>query len=187
VLYTAKEVATLDLVSNGRVALGVGIGWNRDEMRHHGVDPTTRGAKIDEQIRALKEIWTNETAEFHGEFVDFSPSHSWPKPVQRPHPPILIGGTSRAALRRLRSLGDGWLAHAGVTVAEIRCAREWLADNGRPDVPISVWGAGRDKATLSGYTEAGVDNTDFMLPSLSESDALRELDQLAELAHDLET
>jgi len=180
--YTAKEVATLDLVSDGRVVLGVGIGWNRNEMRHHRLDPTTRGAKIDEQIRALREIWTNETAEFHGDFVDFSPIYSWPKPVQRPHPPILIGGTSRAALRRLRSLGDGWLPPAGVTVDEIRCAREWLAANGRPDVPITIYGVARDKATLAGYIEADVDEAAFMLPSLPESAALRELDELAELA-----
>ncbi len=145
VIYTAKEVATLDLVSDGRVVLGVGVGWNRHEMRHHGLDPATRGAKLNEQIRALKMIWTQETAEFHGDFVDFSPIFSWPKPVQQPHPPIYVGGTSKAALRRLCSLGDGWLPPAGLALDKVLGAREWLAANGRPDVPITIYGVRRDR------------------------------------------
>jgi probable F420-dependent oxidoreductase len=181
VIYTAKEVASLDLISGGRVVLGVGVGWNRHEMRNHKLDPATRGAKLDEQIRALKEIWTNDIAEFHGEFVDFAPSYSWPKPVQRPNPPIFIGGTSRAALRRVCSFGDGWLPPVGVTVDEIVRGREWLAANGRSDVPIAVWGVGRDEELLAGYAQAGVDEVAYLLPTLPESAALRELDELAEL------
>lgn len=92
VIYTAKEVATLDLISDGRLVLGVGVGWNQLEMRHHGLDPASRGRKLNEQIRALKEIWTSDVAEFHGEHVDFAPLFSWPKPVQTPHPPIYVGG-----------------------------------------------------------------------------------------------
>lgn len=185
VIYTAKEVATLDLVSDGRVVLGVGVGWNRHEMRHHGLDPATRGAKLNEQIRALKMIWTQETAEFHGDFVDFSPIFSWPKPVHQPHPPIYVGGTSKAALRRLCSLGDGWLPPAGLAVDKVLGAREWLAANGRPDVPITIYGVGRDKETLAGYAHADVDEVAFLLPSLPEPAAFRELDALAELAETL--
>jgi probable F420-dependent oxidoreductase len=185
VIYTAKEVASLDLVSNGRVVLGVGVGWNRHEMRHHGLDPQTRGAKLNEQIQALRQIWTHDTAEFHGDYVDFDPIFSWPKPVQRPHPPIYFGGTSRAALRRLCSLGDGWLPHAGLEVDEVLAARSWLAANGRPDVPITVYGVGRDKEALAGYAHAGVDEVAFLLPSLPESAAFHELDELAELAETL--
>jgi probable F420-dependent oxidoreductase len=181
VIYTAKEVASLDLISGGRVVLGVGVGWNRREMRHHNLDPATRGAKLDEQILALKEIWTKDIAEFHGEFVDFAPIYSWPKPVQRPNPPIYIGGTSRAALQRVCSYGDGWLPTVGVTVDEITRGREWFAANGRSDVPIAVWGVGRDEALLAGYAGAGVDEAAFLLPTLAESAALRELDELAEL------
>ncbi len=166
VLFTAKEVATLDLLSNGRVVLGVGVGWNRNEMRDHGLDPATRGAKINEQIRALKKIWMQETAEFHGDFVDFSSSYCWPKPVQRPHPPIYVGGTSKAALRRLCALGDGWLPPAGVTADEIGSARGVLAANGRTDVPITIFGAGRDEETLAGYLDAGVDEVAFLLSTL---------------------
>jgi len=92
VIHTAKQVASLDLVSGGRVVFGVGVGWNREEMRNHGTDPATRGALMDEQLAALTRIWTADRAEFHGEHVDFDPIHSWPKPVQRPRPPIYIGG-----------------------------------------------------------------------------------------------
>jgi probable F420-dependent oxidoreductase len=187
VIYTAKEVATLDLVSNGRVVLGVGVGWNRHEMRHHGLDPTTRGAKLNEQIQALKQIWASDIAEFHGAHVDFGPMYSWPKPVRRPHPPIYVGGTSRAAMRRVCTLGDGWLPPAGLTVDEILTGRQWLADNGRPDVPITVYGAGRDTETLAGYAHAGVDEAALALASLPESAALRELDELAHLAESLGT
>ena len=185
VIYTAKEVATLDRVSNGRVVLGVGVGWNRHEMRHHGLDPQTRGAKLNEQIRALKQIWTQDTAEFHGDFVDFGPMYSWPKPVQRPHPPIYVGGTSRAALRRLCSLGDGWLPPAGLEVDKILAARSWLAANGRPDVPVTVYGVGRDKKALADYADADVDEVAFLLRSLPEPAAFRELDELAELVETL--
>lgn len=99
VIHTAKEVASVDLVSAGRMMFGVGVGWNREEMRNHGTDPSTRGALTDEVLGALTEIWARDEAEFHGEFIDFDPIYAWPKPVQRPHPPIFIGGESDAAAR----------------------------------------------------------------------------------------
>ncbi len=185
VIYTAKEVATLDLVSDGRVVLGVGVGWNRHEMRHHSLEPATRGAKLNEQIRALKEIWANDVAEFHGDFVDFAPMYSWPKPVQRPHPPIFIGGTSPAALRRLCTLGDGWLPPAGISPDEILRARKWLADNGRDEVPITVYGVGGDQEVLAGYATAGVDEVAFLLPTLQESPTMRALDDFSALVASL--
>ena len=135
VIHTAKQVASLDLVSDGRVAFGVGVGWNREEMRNHGTDPATRGARIDEQLAALKQIWTEEQAEFHGEHVDFDPIFAWPKPVQRPHPPIYLGGESAAALRRLATYGDAWLPRAHTPPAEIRRVRDWLVEQGRGPRP----------------------------------------------------
>jgi probable F420-dependent oxidoreductase len=182
VIYTAKEVASLDLVSNGRVALGVGLGWNREEMRNHGTDPATRGAKMNEQLAALKQIWTDEQAEFRGRFIDFAPIFSWPKPVQRPHPPIYIGGESRAALERLRTLGDGWLPQAATPRETLRRVRLWLADNGRTNVPVTIFGAGRDTAALVGYADAEVDEVTFLLPTQPEPETLRDLDELADLA-----
>jgi probable F420-dependent oxidoreductase len=186
VIYTAKEVASLDLVSNGRVSLGVGVGgWNREEMRNHGTDLATRGAKMNEQLAALKQIWTQEQAEFHGKFIDFDPIFAWPKPVQRPHPPIYIGGESRAALERLRTLGTGWLPQAATPPELLRRVRQWLAENGRTNVPFMIWGAGRDKAALTGYAEAGVDEVTFLLPTQPEPETLRDLDELAALANTL--
>jgi probable F420-dependent oxidoreductase len=185
VIYTAKEVASLDVVSNGRVALGVGLGWNREEMRNHGTDPATRGTKMNEQLAALKQIWTEEQAEFHGRFIDFAPIFSWPKPVQRPHPPIYIGGESRAALERLRTLGDGWLPQPATSPEKLRRVRLWLADHGRTNVPFTIFGAGRDKAALAGYADAEVDEVTFLLPTQPEPDTVRDLDELADLASSL--
>jgi probable F420-dependent oxidoreductase len=183
VIYTAKEIASLDVVCGGR--LDVGVGWNRDEMRNHGTTPATRGDKLNEQLAALKQIWAQDEAEFHGRFIDFDPLFSWPKPVQRPHPPIYIGGESHAALERLRTLGDGWLPQAATAPEKLREVRQWLADNDRTDVPFMIWGAGRDKATLAGYAEAGVDEVSFLIPTVPESATLRDLDELTNLVQSL--
>jgi probable F420-dependent oxidoreductase len=185
VIYTAKEISSLDVVSKGRLDVGVGVGWNLAEMRSHGTTPATRGDKMNEQLAALKQIWTQDEAEFHGRFIDFDPIYSWPKPVQRPHPPIYIGGESRAALERLRTIGDGWLPQAATTPEKLREVRRWLADNNRTDVPVMIWGAGRDKATLAGYADAEVDEVSFLLPTRPESATLRDLDELTDLARSL--
>jgi probable F420-dependent oxidoreductase len=185
VIHTAKEVASLDLVSDGRVVFGIGVGWNREEMRNHGTDPKTRGAKVNEQLAALKQIWTQEQAQFHGTHIDFDPIFAWPKPVQRPHPPIYVGGESPSALERLRTLADGWLPRGNMTPAELAETRKWLADNGRPDVPFTVFGAARDKGTLAGYAEAGVEEVTLLLPTRPEDQTLADLDAIAELVSDL--
>jgi probable F420-dependent oxidoreductase len=182
VIHTAKQVASLDLVSEGRVAFGVGVGWNREEMRNHGTDPTTRGARIDEQLAALKQIWTREQAEFHGKHVDFDPIFAWPKPVQQPHPPIYLGGESKAALRRLATHGDAWLPRVGTAPAELRRVRSWLIEQGRENVPFTIFAAGTDDAELTGYAEAEVDEVTLMLDTLGEADTMRSLDRLAAVA-----
>ena len=182
VIHTANEVASLDVVSGGRAAFGVGVGWNREEMRNHGTDPTTRGALMDEQLAALKQIWTTEQAEFHGEHVDFDPIYLWPKPVQQPHVPIYIGGESPAALRRLAAYGDGWLPRGGTPPEEITRVRGWLAEQGRTDVPFVVFAAGTDEEQLAGFAEAGVDEITLTLDTLPEDESLRALDALAAVA-----
>ncbi|WP_214364444.1 LLM class F420-dependent oxidoreductase [Pseudonocardia sp. H11422] len=181
-IHTAKQVASLDHLSGGRVAFGVGAGWNREEMRNHGVDPKTRGALMDEQLGALKNIWTQDEAEFHGEHVDFDPIYSWPKPVQRPHPPIYLGGESPAALNRLARYGDAWLPRAHTSPDEIRRVRQWLADHGRTDVPFTVFGADANPAELAGYRDAGVDRVTFLLDTQPETETLETLDRLAKVA-----
>src|SRR2546426_974484 len=107
-ITTAKAVASLDLLSNGRFELGIGGGWNAEEMEHHGTQFKTRFKRLEEQVKALKAIWTKDEAEFHGQFVDFEKIWSWPKPTQRPHPPILLGGESSYTLQRVVDFCDGW-------------------------------------------------------------------------------
>jgi probable F420-dependent oxidoreductase len=181
-IHTAKEVASLDLLSGGRVAFGVGVGWNREEMRNHGTDPKTRGSLINEQLAALKEIWTKDEAEFHGKFVDFDPIFAWPKPVQKPHPPIFIGGESPAALDRLQKYGDAWLPRGNTQPEEIVRVRQWLVDHGRENVPFTVFGSPDDDKTLSGHREAGVESVTFFLDTVPEAETLTALDKFAELA-----
>ncbi|AXB43866.1 LLM class F420-dependent oxidoreductase [Amycolatopsis albispora] len=182
VFHTAKEVASLDLISGGRVLFGVGAGWNREEMRNHGTDPRTRGALLDEQLQALKLLWTEEQAEFHGKFVDFDPVFSWPKPVQRPHPPIYIGGESERALQRLAKYGDAWLPRPGTPPEEIRRVKSWLAEQGRENVPTTIFGAPAERAGVAALAEAGVDRLSLLLPTLPESETLRKLDEFATFA-----
>ena len=182
VIHTAKQVASLDVVSDGRAVFGVGVGWNREEMRNHGTDPATRGALMDEQLAALKEIWTAEQAEYHGEHVDFDPIHLWPKPVQKPHAPIYIGGESPAAVRRLVTYGDGWLPRGRTSPAEIKRVRDRLAEQGRDEVGFTVFSADTDEERLAGFAEAGVEEVTLTLETLPEDDTLRALDTLAAVA-----
>ncbi|GHF82727.1 putative F420-dependent oxidoreductase [Amycolatopsis bartoniae] len=181
VIHTAKEVASLDLISGGRVLFGVGVGWNREEMRNHGTDPRTRGALLNEQIEALKAIWTQDQATYSGEHISFDPIFSWPKPVQKPHPPVYVGGESPKALDRLLKHGDAWLLRGWTDPAEVKRVRSWLADNGRPDVPFTVFAADPDRAKVEQYAEAGVERVTFLLPSLPEAGTLAKLDEFAAL------
>lgn len=182
VIHTAKQVASLDLLSDGRVQFGVGAGWNREEMRDHGVDPRKRGPLMTEQLGALKELWTKDEAEFHGEHVDFDPTFCWPKPVQSPHPSIYLGGESEAALNRLATHGDAWLPRAHTSVEEIGRVRSWLADQGRTDVPFTVFGMGPDRDAIRAYADAGVERVTFMVDTRPEDETLSTLDDLAAVA-----
>lgn len=181
VIHTAKEVASLDLVSGGRVIFGVGSGWNREEMSNHGTDPRTRGVLLNEQIEALKAIWTQDEAEYHGRLVDFDRMFQWPKPVQKPHPPVYVGGEIQAALNRLAKYGDGWMPRGGTAPEEIKRVRAWLADQGRDNVPVTVFAAPPDEEKVAGFAEAGAERVTFMLPTLPESETLSKLDELAKL------
>ena len=117
-IHTAKEVATLDQISNGRVVLGIGAGWNEQEMEAHGTDPSTRFRLMREKVEAIKTLWTQEVAEYHGRHVDVPPTWQWPKPVQDPHPPILVGGAGPNVLNRVVSYGDGWLPSVSAAFTE---------------------------------------------------------------------
>jgi probable F420-dependent oxidoreductase len=110
-IITAKEAASIDLISGGRFVFGVGAGWNIEELRNHGTDPKTRGALLDERIEAIRALWTTEPADYHGKYVDFDPTHLRPKPVQKPHPPIYIGGDSDATVKRIIRHEAGWISN----------------------------------------------------------------------------
>jgi probable F420-dependent oxidoreductase len=182
-IITAKEVASLDLLSGGRVLFGVGAGWNREEMENHGTDFATRFQLMRQRVLAMKEIWTREEAEFHGELVDFDPIWSWPKPVQQPHPPVLVGGSGERALRRVVDYGDGWMPipGRGSIVERIPELQELAAAAGRPPLPVTIYGAAPDPAALEHYRAAGIARCIFSVPSVTRDEALPELDRLAEL------
>ena len=187
-ITTAKEVASLDRLAGGRFLFGVGAGWNRPELANHGTDPVTRMAVLADRVRAMREIWGNDEAEYHGAHVDFDPIWSWPKPVQRPHPPVLVGGNGPGTEDRVLAFGDGWLPQCGplADVEELarRAAalRRRAADAGRGPVPITLFGAVPEPGMLDAFAAAGVDRCLLALPSLVPGEALATLDGWAALA-----
>ena len=181
-ILTAKEVVSLDLVSQGRFRFGVGVGWLREEIANHGVDPKVRGRVVEERLRAMIEIWTQEKAEFHGEFVDFDPIYSWPKPVTRPYPPLYLGG-GPASFKRIARLNAGWIAmtpSAEVLSGQLEELRA-IADH---DVPVINFHGGKPTAKeLEGYLTSGLQDVLLDLPTEPRDETLRRLDELqAELA-----
>ncbi len=181
-IHTAKEVASLDLVSQGRFVFGVGVGWLREEIANHGVDPAVRGRVVDERLRAIIEIWTQEKAEFHGEFVNFDPIYCWPKPVTKPYPPLFLGG-GPASFKRIARLNAGWIAISPSADVLSGQLEELRAVAGH-DVPVIVSHAGEQTAKgVEGYANLGVERVLVELPTEPREPTLRRLDELqAELA-----
>jgi probable F420-dependent oxidoreductase len=186
-ITTAKSVASVDHVSNGRFLFGVGGGWNREEMEHHGTDFPTRFKRLEEQIRAMQALWTKDVAEYHGKFVDFEPLWAWPKPVQKPHPPVYFGGESGYTLQRIVEIGDGWFprGRAGAEVvlkgmADLK-ARAAKAGRDFKTLAVSVFAAKPDPADLAKLAEGGVTRAIFLLPSEGRDKVLPLLDQYSKL------
>ena len=184
VLQLAKEVATLDQLSKGRAILGIGAGWNAEEMADHSTAFETRMSLMEERVAALKIIWTESKPEFSGKFVNFEPMMTWPKPIQKPHPQILIGGGFPHAAKRAISYGDGWMPIGGRgwnVVETLPKFRQMAAEAGRnpDDLGITIFGATDDAAMLKGYRDASVNRTVFNLPSASREEILPLLDQYA--------
>jgi probable F420-dependent oxidoreductase len=185
-IITAKEVASLDHLSGGRFLFGVGGGWNAEEMENHGTVFKTRFRKLREQVLAMKEIWTKEAARYHGEFVNFDPIWSWPKPVQKPHPPVLWGGESTYTLERVVQIGDGWFPRArsaerlfsGLEELTSLAAR---AGRDMKTISVSVFGAPGDQALLDRYRAAGITRAILRLPPEGRDTILPLLDQHAKL------
>ena len=181
----AKEVASLDLLSGGRFLFGIGGGWNLEEMANHGTEPRTRWRLLRERVLAMKRIWTEDEAEYHGRFVDFDPIWSWPKPAQRPHPPIIIGGDGDHTLERVVEYGDEWMPIAGrretplpERIAELNAL---AAAAGRGPIPVTVFWARPDQGALERYAEAGVHRCIFALPSQGREATLERIQRWGDL------
>jgi probable F420-dependent oxidoreductase len=185
-IVTAKEVATLDRLSNGRAIFGIGGGWNAEEMGNHGTEFKSRWRLLRERVLAMKEIWTKDEAEFHGEFVNFDPIWSFPKPVQKPHPPIVMGGNGPTTFDRVVEFCDGWMPIAmrsGDLAERIPALKQKAEAAGRdPDsISISIFAAKPDRAFIEKLERAGVHRAIFLLPPADRETVLPLLDRYAEL------
>ncbi len=174
-IITAKEVASVDYLSGGRFEFGVGAGWNREEMANHGSDPRRRMAIMGERVEAMKAIWTRDEASYAGEYVRFERIWSWPKPAQRPHPPVLVGGNGPGVLDRVLSFGDAWFPnHARDGI--LGRAEELRARASRP-IGLMVMGVPADAKVLETYAEAGFQRVVHWLPSAPRGPVERALDK----------
>ena len=186
-ITTAKSAASLDHLSGGRFLLGIGGGWNAEEMEHHGTDFKTRFKRLGEQVRAMKEIWTKDVAEFHGDFVNFDPIWAWPKPAQKGGPPVLLGGESAYTLQRVVDFCDGWYprGRAGADavlkgMADLK-ARAVKAGRDPKTISVSVFAAKPERADLDKLAEGGVTRAILRLPSEGRDKILPLLDDYAKL------
>jgi len=185
-ITTAKSVASLDLLSSGRFEFGIGGGWNAEEMEHHGTVFKTRFKKLREQALALKEIWTKEEPRFEGEFVRFEPIWAYPKPVQKPHPPILLGGESGHTLQRVVDFCDGWFPRGRapeLVLSGMKNLRERAARAGRDmkTISVSAFAAPADEKVLEQFAAAGVTRSLLRLPPEGRDAVLPLLDRYAKL------
>ena len=184
-LLLAKEVATLDMYSKGRFLFGIGAGWLREETEMMGGNFPRRWAQTREAVLAMKELWTKTESEFHGEFYDFPPVYSFPRPVQRPHPPVLLGGMAKNVFKRVVEWGDGWLPNrvSPEDVKKGRAAIDELAEAAGRDpksIPISVFGQVPDRDLVNRFEEAGADRVMISLDTEPEAETMARLESIAE-------
>jgi probable F420-dependent oxidoreductase len=166
-IITAKEVASIDVLSGGRFLFGVGAGWNVEEMRNHGTEPSRRFSLMGDRIEAMKAIWTQDEASYSGRHVGFERIWCWPKPVQKPHPPVLVGGTGRRVLDRVLAYGDEWMPNRlsdeelSARIAELNAR---AGEAGRGPIPVTVVGMTPDPRRIDRLAQAGVHRVVFWLP-----------------------
>src|ERR1700757_3970571 len=191
-IQTAKLVASIDQVSGGRFLFGIGGGWNAEEMEDHGTVYATRFKKMREQVEAMKAIWTQEKPEYHGDIVDFPPMQTWPKPVQQPYPPVIVGGAFPWAARRAIRYGDGWIplaggARYGDPLDYLPRFRQMAEEAGRDpgSLPVTLGGAPEDADMLKRYRDLGVARVNFPVPPARADEVLPILDRLAKLRRQL--
>ena len=184
-IQTAKLVATLDQLSGGRFLFGIGIGWNAEEMENHGTVFETRAKLVRERIEAMKEIWTKSKPEYHGEFVNFDPMMTWPKPIQKPHPPVIVGGGFPQGARRALRYGNGWIPITGRAPVHEALAkfREMAKEMGRDpaEVPITAFATPEDAEEIKRLADLGVQRVVVSLESEKADTILPVLDRWAAL------
>jgi probable F420-dependent oxidoreductase len=185
-ILLAKEVASLDHVSGGRFLFGVGAGWLREEIANHGTEPRTRWSLFGERMAAMQAIWSSDEASFHGRYVNFDPIWSWPKPVQKPRPPVLLGGDFQAAIERVIKYADEWMPHPdrGDQPFKDRLAGFWQQSEsaGRGRMPVTVFGSRADARLIDEYQTAGVSRCVFRLPSQTADEVMPILEKAAAVA-----
>ncbi len=186
-IVTAKAAATLDHLSGGRLALGIGYGWNIEELEDHGGSRATRRSVVRERVLAMQSLWGDEEAAFHGEHVDLPPAWAWPKPVQqvrdRPGVPVLVGGAPGPTLfRHIAEYAQGWIPIGGAGVADSMAALRRAAETaGRDPAELSVipFGTEPDQGKLDHYATLGISETVLRLPAADRDEILRTLDRFA--------
>jgi probable F420-dependent oxidoreductase len=191
-IQTAKLVASIDQVSGGRFLFGVGGGWNAEEMADHGTAFATRFKLMRERLEAMKAIWAEAKPEYHGEFVNFGPMMTWPKPVQKPHPPIIVGGMFPHAARRALRYGDGWIPHMRRPEYEdvtdfLSHFRQMAAEAGRDlaHVPVTLWGSAPELDRVKRHRDQGVSRVVVSLPAAGRDTVMPILDRWADVIHAL--
>jgi probable F420-dependent oxidoreductase len=188
-ITTAKEVASLDQVSGGRFLFGVGAGWNEEEMENHGTDPRRRFGVMRERIEAMKAIWTEDEASYHGRHVDFDPIWSWPKPAQKPHPPILVGGNGAKVLDRVIAFGDEWMPNRigddEQFVARVAELQERARAAGRGSIPVSLFGAPPDADVVERLASGGIHRCVFFVRPAPAGEIERHIDKRAALVDEV--
>jgi probable F420-dependent oxidoreductase len=188
-ITTAKEVASLDHVSGGRFLFGVGAGWNEEEMENHGTDPRRRFGLMRERIEAMKAIWTEDEARYHGRYVDFDPIWSWPKPAQKPHPPILVGGNGPKVLDRVLAFGDEWMPNRigdeEKFFARVTELQERARTAGRDSIPITFSGTPPKPDLIERLANAGIHRCVFYVSPAPAGEIERHIDKRAALVKEL--
>ena len=187
-IQLAKQVASIDQISAGRFLFGIGVGWNAEEMENHGTVMETRALLVRERIEAMKEIWTKSKAEYHGELVKFEPIFAWPKPVTKPHPPVIVGGGFPQSARRAIRYGNGWIpiagraAHGDITQVLPRF-HQMATEAGRDpaELPVTMFGAPENIERLRQWRDLGIDRVVVALDSENADAILPVLDKWAAL------
>jgi probable F420-dependent oxidoreductase len=179
-IHTAKSAASVDVISGGRFIFGIGGGWNKEEMADHGTDFSSRWKLLREKTEAIKAIWTSDPAEYHGDLVDFGPMWSYPKPAQKPHPPIILGGSGPRIIERVVRYADGWMPNRGEVIERIPELQRAARAAGRTPIPVTYYPKASAEE-IERLARVGVDRLIWYVPPDGRDAALKKLEQLGDM------